>query len=268
MGKLPLKVVDKLTPFSAQQPFRFAGISSLGINGSNAHLVLEAPTRNIATTGYAEKQLQQERDAYLVTLSAPSEASLKATIENFVKADLSDMSVNSLSRATQFQRSHYSVRYATLVSDIPALKAKLTRRLERDQKTVISKLTREVTQPRTVFMFTGQGSQYVGMARELYQEFDYFKTLLDQCSTLFSRELGVSIVDTLFGEQANGLNDVAVSQATIFSVEYTLAKLWQHLGVEPDVVMGHSIGEYAAACFSNVMSLNDAVKWYWRATAL
>ncbi|MBU2985630.1 amino acid adenylation domain-containing protein [Saccharophagus degradans] len=256
----PLKVVDKLTPFSAQQPFRFAGISSLGINGSNAHLVLEAPTRNIATTGYAEKQLQQERDAYLVTLSAPSEASLKATIENFVKADLSDMSVNSLSRATQFQRSHYSVRYATLVSDIPALKAKLSRRLERDQNAVLSKLTREVTQPRTVFMFTGQGSQYVGMARELYQEFDYFKTLLDQCSTLFSRELGVSIVDTLFGAQANGLDDVAVSQATIFSVEYTLAKLWQHLGAEPDVVMGHSIGEYAAACFSNVMSLNDAVK--------
>lgn len=252
-----LKVVEKLTAFPQEQPLRYAGISSLGINGSNAHVILEAPKR--PTNLIEENTQSRDGKKYLITLSAPSEASLSATLKNFNDADLSKFAIDSLSRATQFQRSHYAVRYATLVSDIPTLKTKIQRRLEAQKQTTLSKLYRDLSQPRAVFMFTGQGSQYVGMAQDLYLEFEYFRIILDQCSDLFSSELGVSIVDVLYSEASSGINDIAVAQATIFSIEYALAKLWQHLGVEPDIVLGHSIGEYAAACFCDVMSLSDAV---------
>jgi len=250
----PLHVVDRNTEFKSSGGLRYAGITSLGISGSNAHLVLES-----GLPSPDDSCVDRELEQYLVTLSAKSEAGLHATLANFAKADLSAHSIARLSRATQFQRSHYAVRYACLAKDIAQLQSKLSAWLERHSQIQTSKLAAEANPPLLVFMFTGQGSHYVGMARELYLHMSQFSKLMDRCSQAFRDAIGIDLIAALYGENSDALQDTLVAQAVIFSVEYALARLWLELGVEPDLVLGHSIGEYAAACFCGVMTLDQAV---------
>ncbi|MCU0289834.1 MAG: acyltransferase domain-containing protein, partial [Acidobacteria bacterium] len=112
------------------------------------------------------------------------------------------------------------------------------------------------------FLFTGQGSHYAGMAREIYQDSPLFKKELDHCDQLFFNETGKSIVQVLYPDIVGGdeINRAIYSQPIIFSIGYALSKLWQSWGVMPSVVMGHSIGEYAAACIAGLFPLEQAVK--------
>lgn len=262
----PLKVVNTLTPIRRDDQDAHIGITSLGINGSNAHMIL---------SGYSEASSYptldvHEGDSQLITLSAKSPASLAATVKQFAQADLSAFSLGELARATQFQRSGYPCRYVTLAKDIDTLQTKLGKFAAKQEGA--SGLTTSLNSPRVVFVFTGQGSHYLNMANALFREFPVFRNTLKACDSAFFSHTKASVLALIYADNEKdsgieaaqqaeaALKDSANAQAIIFSVEYALAKLWMSFGVEPELVVGHSIGEYAAACIAGVVSFDDAVR--------
>ena len=124
--------------------------------------------------------------------------------------------------------------------------------------------------PRIAFLFTGQGAQYAGMTRGLYEHAPVFRAALDRCAALLEPYLARPLLDVLFPAEGTStlVNETAYTQPALFAIEYALAELWRSWGVVPDVVLGHSVGEYAAACVAGVMSLEDALRLVARRGAL
>ncbi len=116
------------------------------------------------------------------------------------------------------------------------------------------------SRPKLAFLFTGQGAQYAGMGRRLHESQPTFRRALDRCSEIASPLLGQDLLSVIFAEQAESLNETAFTQPALFSLEYALAELWMSWGVKPNAVMGHSVGEYVAACVAGVFSLEDGLR--------
>ncbi|GKT33866.1 SDR family NAD(P)-dependent oxidoreductase, partial [Aduncisulcus paluster] len=114
--------------------------------------------------------------------------------------------------------------------------------------------------PKIGFMFTGQGSQYACMGKELYQSSKVFRKAVDKVGEAMQDHLDMPLFNVLFDENADYLRDTKYAQPAIFDIEYGLYKYWFSLGVTPHAVMGHSIGEYAAACAADVMPLQTAAR--------
>ena len=116
----------------------------------------------------------------------------------------------------------------------------------------------DVAYLQLAFLFTGQGAQSTGMGKEIYEAHPIFQEALDRCATLFDNYLEHHLLEIMWNSEA--LNQTEYTQPALFAIEYSLAKLLKEWGVVPDLVLGHSIGEYAAACVANVFTLEDAVR--------
>jgi acyl transferase domain-containing protein/acyl carrier protein len=276
-GALPVKVVDKSTPWERNGRPRRAGVSSFGFTGTNAHVLIEeAPAaqpviiheRPGDDAPAAPESNGQQESVNVLPLSARSADALVELAQrygtwltNHPDADIAEMSLTA-----GVGRSHFEHR-AALVADSAQTATEGLADLAAGQLRP-GVIRGECTdRPTTAWLFTGQGSQYPGMARELFDAEPVFAETLTRCAEAVSEILPRPLLEVLFatdretgGEAGETLKHTSFAQPALFAVEMGLSRLWQSWGVEPDVVLGHSVGQYAAACVAGVFSLEDGAR--------
>ena len=287
--RLPIRITSEMSdwPDGYRRP-RLAGVNSFGISGTNAHILVEeyrglngapdyeSPMAGVPQTvtlstprqAHPGEQLGQRRDRFL-PLSGKSDQALRALAQRYLTwldertAALatedagSNPLLSDMSWTAGVGRSHFDHRSGVVFSDTTSLQEKLQSVAEADPG----------MQPRTVsnvaFAYTGQGSQWVGMGKTLYETEPVVRAVLDRCEDVFRKERGTSLLDVMFGRPgATGeLGDTAWEQPALYALECALTALWSSVGVQPDVVMGHSVGELAAAQAAGVFSLEDGMRF-------
>jgi natural product biosynthesis luciferase-like monooxygenase protein/amino acid adenylation domain-containing protein/non-ribosomal peptide synthase protein (TIGR01720 family) len=252
----PFYVNSKLSEWKASRFPRRAGVSSFGIGGTNAHLIIEeAPERKRSTFSALPQ---------LLVLSAKSEASLQSLTRNLADhlRQHPDLCLADVAYTLQTGRRAFGHRRAVVCRGIEDAVNSL--RSPDHMEAPTAKVEPE-NRP-AAFLFPGQGSQYINMGAELYLSEPLFKEQVDLCCEILKPHLGFDLREALypgdveFEQAAERLNQTAITQPALFVIEYSLAKLWMALGLKPGAFIGHSIGEYVAACLSGVFTLADALK--------
>jgi amino acid adenylation domain-containing protein len=251
----PFFVNTELRPWVSAAGPRRAGVTSLGMGGTNAHVVLEEAPPASALTPASESRPQQ-----LLLLSAKSAAALdRSTVR------LSDhlrsnpgLELPDVAFTLTHGRKSFQHRRALLATDL----GDATVALETlDPERILTTAPESGDRP-VAFLFPGQGAQYAGMGRGLYESEPSFRDDVDLCCKLLQPHLGLDLRDALFeeGDAASGrLQSTQLAQPALFVVSWAAARLWMSWGVRPEAMLGHSIGEYVAACLAGVFSLEDAL---------
>ncbi|MEM9017572.1 MAG: beta-ketoacyl synthase N-terminal-like domain-containing protein, partial [Verrucomicrobiota bacterium] len=245
--------VQEAQEWTKKETPRRAGVSALGVGGTNVHVVLEeAPTEDNLT--------EPESRNLFFPISASSPEALTASVAqlgefaNHSPLDLANIAYTLQEGRRKFgQRTAFSARSKEeLITQCQAFPGK---------SIDVSPDFRNLA-----FLFPGQGAQHPGMARDLYESEPVFHRTLNECAEILEPELGLSLIDLIvpapdrLEEMASTLRDTSLAQPAIFAVSYSLAKQWEHWGIEPEILVGHSIGEFAAATFAGVFSLPDALR--------
>jgi len=250
----PFFVNDRLRDWPSNGQPRRAGVSSFGLGGTNAHLIVEeAP---------AEETPSPSRDAHVIVFSARTEDALEQMRSNLIEFFRAgaDISIADAAYTQAVGRAQLPHRAAFVCRDSADAAAALVHphRLHRG--------TTPPTVPDVVFMFPGQGAQYAGMGRELYRDETVYRTAIDHCADLLKVDLGIDLRAALYPDGTDHesaslrLNETWLTQPALFATEYALAQLWMSWGIRPGAMIGHSIGEYVAACLANVFDLTTALK--------
>ncbi|HKI72892.1 MAG TPA: type I polyketide synthase, partial [Verrucomicrobiae bacterium] len=251
----PFYVNDKLREWKPGRTPRRAGVSSFGIGGTNAHVVLEE-TPAVEPSG-------QSRPWQLLLLSAKTESALETSAANLAEYLRKNPEINLADVAFTLQagRKPFGHRRMAVCRSVPEAVQALA---GRDAKRVFDGQPGE-EQPRVAFMFPGQGAQQVGMGRELYQTEAVFREQVNRCCEILQPHLELDLRTILYPEAdklqqaAEQLSQTFLTQPALFVIEYALAQLWMSWGTQPQAMIGHSVGEYVAACLAGVFSLEDAL---------
>ncbi|MGK5675862.1 SDR family NAD(P)-dependent oxidoreductase [Micromonospora sp. URMC 106] len=278
--ELPLSVATTGRPWPAGPDGRprVAGVSSFGIGGTNAHVLLAehrpatapalAPAAAAGPAGSADRADAADHadpagpdggDALLLPLSAGSPAALRALAGRYA-AHLDrhpELSASAVCAAAARFRAPLRHRLAVTGADRAELRHHLDRYARGQADDPISGEVRAA--PRIAFVFPGQGCQYPGMGRELYDTEPVFRAALRECADILGEHLGDDLVRVLH-DGGELLHRTGWTQPAVVAVEYALARLWGSWGLEPAVVLGHSVGEYAAACVAGVLPLEQALR--------
>ncbi|MBW4428175.1 MAG: SDR family NAD(P)-dependent oxidoreductase [Nostoc desertorum CM1-VF14] len=251
----PFYVNTKLTKWNATSSPRRAGVSSLGIGGTNAHVILEEAPSVIRVE-------KQKRESQLLVLSAKTDSALETATKNLAQHLRQHPDVNLADVAYTLQVGRGVFNYRRVVVCQSTQEA-ITALETIDPQQVLTHFE-EATQRSITFMFPGQGAQYVGMAKELYQTEPIFREQVDRCCLLLEPHLGLDLRSVIYPHEsekqlAEQLKQTSLAQPALFVIEYALAQLWMSWGISPQAMIGHSIGEYVAACLAGVMSLKDAL---------
>jgi acyl transferase domain-containing protein/NAD(P)-dependent dehydrogenase (short-subunit alcohol dehydrogenase family)/acyl carrier protein len=274
----PFYVNTHLREWASDGPRR-AGVMSTGMGGTNAHIVLEEAPELAAST--------DARPPHLLILSAKTETALdQATrrLREFLNRNDS-VNMSDVAYTLQIGRKAFQHRRCVVCTDRMDAIAALG---HEGSKRVLSNRTDGSRRP-VIFLLPGIGDHYVGMAHELYETWDVFKQEVDRCAQILEPHLGVDIRDIIYpksqswknegkskgidlkkmlgpktdasqDQDARKLNQTLFAQPALFTIEYAMTRLWQSLGIAPDAIVGHSMGEYVAACLAGVLSLEDALR--------
>ena len=232
---------------------RIAGVSSFGIGGTNAHVVLGNDTPPAVAS-----EREDDPGIRIIPISAKTEAAVRQYERNLAQhighytPDLAD-----IAHTLQTGRREFEYRSAVVAVDVESARKALDANAGAGH-------VRKATGGGVAFMFPGQGSMSPGQTRVLYERSGEFKRTLDRCAQLFQQKLGIDIRDVLFrsdlpNRDAAEAEDTTVAQPLVFSLSYSLAAMWMSWGVRPTCLIGHSLGEYVAATVARVFSLEDAV---------
>ncbi|MEV4339053.1 SDR family NAD(P)-dependent oxidoreductase [Streptomyces sp. NPDC049590] len=240
-----VRVADAPRAWRAGDGPRIAGVSGFGFTGTNAHIVLsEAPDDGSPAP---DMPADTRPEPLLVPLSAPDAAGLERLSDAWERwLSQEPQSTQAPAAATAGAgRAHFPYRRALFGRDREQLLTAL-----RGERSPV----RSVRTPRIAFLFSGQGSQYYGMGRELYESEPVFRDVFDACDRALAPVLGASLAElTLYGGDREAINETRVTQPALVALELALAALWESWGVTPAVVMGHSVGEIAAAVCAGVL---------------
>jgi len=259
-NELNIRPITELTPWPRGGKRRLAGLSAFGASGSNAHLIIEeAP---------ATEALYPERDrpVHVLALSAKTEPALRALAESYRTFFAQTPSLADACFSANTGRNHFKQRIAVCAEDVAQMQERLA---AFDANQPIPGLFAGATPPakplRPVFLFSGQGSVYPGMGHDLYALHPGFRQAMDNCAAILEPLLEKPLLSVLYAEEYRSdeealLKQASYAQPALFALQYALACLWRSFGLEPAAVLGHSIGEYAAACVAGVFSLEDGLK--------
>jgi acyl transferase domain-containing protein/acyl-CoA synthetase (AMP-forming)/AMP-acid ligase II/acyl carrier protein len=255
--ELPIVVPAAAVEWPRRDRRRVAGVSSFGFGGTNAHVIVEeAPLRGKSVRG-------SDRPLHQLNLSAKTENSLTELAGRYAShLRETSLELGDVCYTANTGRSHFQYR----LSAIGETKERIIELLESyragaEMPGLITKPFVMEKQPRAAFLFTGQGSQYPGMGRELYETQPVFREVIERCDAILRRYCEHSLKEVLYSDKMNALLDrTAYTQAALFSLEYALYKVWRSWGIVPSIVMGHSVGEYTAACAAGVFSLEDGLR--------
>jgi acyl transferase domain-containing protein/acyl carrier protein len=254
---LPIAVPRTLRPWPRTAAPRRAGVSAFGFSGTNAHVIVEeAPVAPAATVPASEP--------YLVPLSARTDAALRDLSRRYadrISAD-PDLLIADLAATAGTGRAHLQCRLALL--------ARSAGQVERDLRLFASgdlprdawhATTRAGERPNVAFLFTGQGSQYPGMGRALYETEPVFRAALDRAAAILRAHIDRPLLDLLYHSQSDQpvLSQTRYTQPALFALGHALLELWRSWGIQPSVVLGHSVGEYVAAHAAGMLGLEDGL---------
>jgi acyl transferase domain-containing protein/SAM-dependent methyltransferase len=257
--RLPIVIPTELTPWEPASGKRIAGLSSFGFSGTNAHIVLEEPPV------LPKVAVSMDRPVHVLALSAKSGEALKQLAKNY--GDYFDnhagVSLPDVCFTADAGRSHFTYRMAVLGETADQFRSALRRFAQGETPpNVVTGEALDLKPPPVAFLFTGQGSQYIGMGRVLYETLPTFKRALDRCDEILQPLLEQPLLSVLYPERgaSSPLDETAYTQPALFAIEYALAEVWRSWGIQPSYVLGHSVGEYVAACVAGVFSLEDGLK--------
>ena len=283
----PFYVNSQLSEWKTDGIPRRAGVNSLGIGGTNAHVILEEAPETASVHSIAEIGNERERTTHLLTLSAKNEKALQELVQRYQDFLIAhpEVSLADVCFTGNTGRVHFNHRLCVMASDLVEVLEGLQglfltnhrgtegaegilrreKERERERGSVFSyygSLEMGSGRAEVVLLFTGQGSQYVGMGRQLYETQPTFRQSLNRCDEILRPYLEKPLLEVLYPEpgETSLLDDTAYTQPALFALEYALFELWKSWGVEPAAVMGHSVGEYVAACVAGVFSLEDGLK--------
>ncbi len=287
--KLPLQVTSSRMDLPQRDRRRLAGVNSFGISGTNAHLIVEeyrtpdeGPHGRVAGSAQAvmsrlpsivkDLPLPQgkfrQRRTRLLPLSGKSEDALRELVERYLAwlkeqakeltaaGTASELLLSDMAWTAGVGRSHFDHRAGVVFHDAGSLQKRLENLIEAEKD------ERRHPAAKVAFAYTGQGSQWAGMGEALYESEPVVRAVLDRCEEVFHAERGVSLLDVMFGRGGKGkLDDTAWEQPALYALECALTALWASVGVRPSVVVGHSVGELAAAQAAGVYSLEDGMRF-------
>jgi len=250
----PFFVNERLRPWDVETGLRRAGVSSFGVGGTNVHVIVEEHDHKPPVN------LDQGRSKKLFTWSARSLQSLQ-NYSKVLNASLQDNEPNLSDLAYTLQTTRVDFNYRSFI--VAGNTDELKRGLEW-AGTLTPPILKQIP-TETVFLFPGQGAQYLKMGADLYETELEFRLAVDECAEILDALLNRDIRKILYADEqdiqaALDLNNTRYTQPALFITEYALAKLWISWGITPSVLCGHSIGEYVAAHLAGVFSLEDALK--------
>ena len=267
LAETPFQVNTQLTDWGRNGTPRRAGVSSFGMGGTNAHVILEEiekPPSVPSLEGVGKTPSFQHQ---LLIVSAKTEKALEKSIENLANylESNSDINLADVAYTLAIGREKFDYRRFFVCENIPDAIEKLKQSSEISQPSLPQS-------PSVAFMFSGQGSQYVNMGRELYEQEPIFREHCDRCFTILDSYMEVSLRDIIYPSTTENtsphhpttppphIDQTTYTQPAIFIIEYALAKLWMSWGIYPQTTIGHSIGEYVAATIAGVFELEDALQ--------
>jgi amino acid adenylation domain-containing protein len=234
---------------------RRAGVSAFGVGGTNIHMILEEAPE---TTKPAEQLLRSS--VTILPVSASSPEAVKESILNlgtFVSEN-NDLDIDDIAENLKYNRRQYLNRTVLTVDGAEDFVTQCA--------TFSSKIASAKKYSKIAFMFPGQGSQHIGMGKQLFEAEDVFRSALTECAELLEPHLNENLLDIIYPDEASTiemaekLRNTRYAQPAIFSIGYALAKQWSSWNIEPECFVGHSIGEFAAACLAGVFNLEDGIK--------
>ncbi len=255
-----IEIGTYLRPWKRRDQPRFAGVSSFGFGGTNAHIILsDAPS--LESDSLLSTEI--ERPRHLLTLSAKSENALQELSRSLSEQlQITNYKLPDLTFTSNTTRSHFEHRLAVQASSKEDLLKGLEDFLDQSESSLVSTgKTKPGAQPKIAFLFTGQGSQYAGMGKQLYDTQPVFRAALDECARILDPILGRSLLEIIFADKNDStINQTTFTQPALFAFEYALARMWLSWGIKPHAVMGHSVGEYVAACIAGAFTLEDGLR--------
>jgi acyl transferase domain-containing protein len=252
LNETPFYISTELLPWQASpgNPRR-AAVTALGVGGTNAHVILEeAPVLRIKNSNDSES-------LDIFTFAAKNQQALFDLMVKNIKyfQDNPDINFRNACYTANLGREHLKFRKYIVASSPSNAIEEIKQLVDK-----VEMFPTNINIDKIAFLFTGQGSQYYGMGKSLYLHNEVFKTVIEDCEKILSQTEHFSLKNVLWGEDSSLINNTLYTQPALFSLEYALYQMWRVLGVNPDVLVGHSLGEYVAACVSGIFDLETALQ--------